>query len=317
MTSDIIAITPTALPAELEEEFGGNADDLISASGGFPVLSIRGSKWRAKVSGEEHVLKVDGNPMAEVDLVILAAQTGLSKNYYESNYAEGDNAAPACYSIDGEKPDGGAEKPQAASCAVCPRAVWGSKITEAGKKGKQCSDSKRLVVTFASNIPNEELGGPMLLRVPAASLKDLTSFARQLNAKNIDYKRIAVKMGFDETLSYPKLTFKAAYPLDTDELYEVRDARQHENVANILSGAPSDVPKPAAPAKPKAVDTEFAGRPEKKVAPIIEPAPAEAAPADEGPKVTVKKRRAAAKPEEKTPPKPEEELGSILGSLEL
>ena len=64
--SNAITIAPKQLPAELASAFGGDRTaDLISSSGGFPVISIRGSKFRVKVAGEEKPLinAQTGDPM--------------------------------------------------------------------------------------------------------------------------------------------------------------------------------------------------------------------------------------------------------------
>lgn len=269
--SNAITIAPKKLPAELAAVFGGDRTaDLISSSGGFPVISIRGSKFRVKVAGEEKPLinAETGDPMPSLELVLLDWQKGLSKIYYRKSYQEGDDSAPDCWSIDGEKPDPAAENKQSPSCAACPHNVWGSKISEQGNKTKACSDSKRVAVTFASNLHNEELGGPMLLRVPAASLKDLTAFARGMVAKGFNASTIVVRIGFDISTSFPKLTFKAVRPLNEDELYTVAELIHSEQVATIMQSAAVTPVMPVKPPAPRnvAVDTEFE----------VDPAPAPA-----------------------------------------
>lgn len=277
--------TPNAnLPAALRAAFEQNhTSDLISSSGGFPVLSIRGKAFRVKVSGEESPLinAETGDPLPSLELVLLGWQKGLSKIYYQNAYQEGDDEPPACFSVDGVYPDPQAAKKQARSCAECPHNVWGSKISPQGNKTKACSDSKRLAVTFASNLHNEELGGPMLLRVPAASLKDLTTFARNMVAKGYNANTIVVRIGFDIQVSFPKLTFKAVRALREEELYTVAELIQSEQVATIMSSAPVEAAPAAPPPKPQlVVDTEFD---EEPVAPppvaVAKPAPAKPAPA--------------------------------------
>ena len=308
MSNNITVLNDTnnipALPADLAAEFGDNGDDLISASGGFPVLSIRGSKWRVKISGEEHPLlnAETDDPVPSVELVIVAAQPGLSKIYYEQDYKEGDAEAPSCFSVSGEKPDPMAASKQSATCATCPKQVWGSKITPAGKKAKACSDAKRLAVTFASSIPNEQMGGAMLLRVPADSLKDLTQFGRELKNKGFSYQRVVIRAGFDMNASYPKLTFKAVRLLNNDELRQVVELKHSDGVSSILNEA-ADImpPKPAAPAAPvapKAVDTEFEVNPEP--APMVTLGVDKKAAAPVAPVATKPK----AVPAPKTPAKP-------------
>lgn len=311
MSNDIMK-APSNMPAELMKEFGGGANDLMSGGGGFPVMSIRASKFRVKANGEEGMLKNEqGDPLGSVEVVILWSQAGLSKNYYAKAYAEGDSSAPNCFSLEGDRPDSQSESKQSASCATCPHAVFGSRITPSGTKAKACADSKRMVVTFAGNMDNEEFGGPMLLRVPAASLKGLRQFAQRLNGRNMDFRAIVTKLSFDQEVSFPKLVFKEMRWLTEDELRSALELRNHPNVQAIMGGASeigtnapalgddfdTSVPPPSA-----ALLAQMNG--EAPAAPAAAPAPAKAAP-----------KKAAAK--KATPPKAEEELGSILNDLEL
>jgi len=321
--SNAITIAPNKLPADLAAVFGGDRTaDLISSSGGFPVISIRGSKFRVKVSGEEKPLvnAETGDPMPSLELVLLDWQKGLSKIYYRKSYQEGDDSAPDCWSIDGEKPDPAAENKQSPSCASCPHNVWGSKITEQGNKTKACSDSKRVAVTFASNLHNEELGGPMLLRVPAASLKDLTAFARGMVAKGFNASTIVVRIGFDISTSFPKLTFKAVRPLNEEELYTVAELIHSEQVATIMQSAavPAVMPvaKPPAP-RNVAVDTEFEVNPTP--APAVSVAATGKAKGEEVEDKPATKAKSAAKPVSKADAKKasgDDALAGVIAGLD-
>lgn len=296
------------IPAEYAGMFEADSDDLISgASGGFAVVSIRGSKWRIKSGGEETVVTNDeGDPMPTLEVVMIKASPALSKIYYAKSYEEGDAEAPDCYSTDGVKPSADAPNKQSDSCATCPHAVWGSKITPAGKKAKACQDSRRIAVVPAGDVENELYGGPMLLRVPAASLADLATFGKQLKAKGYPYNTIATKLGFDPNASYPKLTFKALRPLSEDELGTIAQHLQSDRLHQVL--ADDEFAAPAAPAaapkkeETKTVDVDFE-----------EPAPeAKAKPA----------KKAAAKKAEPAPEKEEpksdldNDLDDILGELD-
>lgn len=108
----------------------------------------------------------------------------------------------------------------------------------------------------------------MLLRVPAASLKDLTAFARGMVAKGFNASTIVVRIGFDISTSFPKLTFKAVRPLNEDELYTVAELIHSEQVATIMQSAAVTPVMPVKPPAPRnvAVDTEFE----------VDPAPAPA-----------------------------------------
>ena len=228
-----------------------------------------------------------------------------SRVHHDRDDEEGDAEAPDCYSQDGITPSPDSLNKQSDKCATCPNAVWGSKITPAGKKAKACQDSRRIAVVPAGDVENELYGGPMLLRVPAASLADLATFGKQLKAKGYPYNTIATKLGFDPNASYPKLTFKALRPLSEEELETIAGHLQSDRLHQVLADDEFAAPAPAAAPAPKkeeakTVDVDFE-----------EPAPA--------PKPA--KKAAAKKAEAKPEPKEEassldNDLDDILGELD-
>lgn len=251
-----------ALSEAMLADFGDSAQDLISGGPGFPFLSIRGSKFRAKISGDETAL-VDGNtgdPLPSLEIVILRTSEGTAKNYYTKEFVDGDDAAPDCFSTMGDFPDPQAENKQCESCAACPHNVWGSKISPQGNKIKACSDSKMVAITFASNLRNEEMGGPLLLRVPPASLKDLGAFGRLLNAKGAKVQQIVTRIGFDLDASYPKLTFKAVRGCTPEEMPIIHELFCSDSVVQMMEAKNPLTPvKPSQPVQVRqpTVDAEF------------------------------------------------------------
>lgn len=281
------------VPAHIAARFGDvEVNNDLSAnvgSGGYPVISYKGKVWHV-VRGDERTLITndEGEPRASLEVVILKANPSISKIYYPNGYEEGSKEKPLCYSTDGHAPASDAAEPQANKCAICPHNAWGSRVTENGAKGKACSDSRRLAVA-----PIGDLENPMLLRIPAATLKELTAYADLLNRRKAPYKAVVTKIGFDHTVAHQKLTFKALRWLTGEEADVVADVLEREIVRNIvgmeadleLEGTPparlmdqtEEKPKPK-PAKAKPVkyaatedevDTAFE--------PVEEPAPKVAA----------------------------------------
>jgi hypothetical protein len=260
------------------------------ASGGFAVLSPKGSKWRIKHKGEENMITdADGDPKSTIDLVIIDAPAHISKTYYAAGYVEGSTDAPDCQSIDGTVPDPASTSPQSASCATCPHAQFGSRITPAGKKGKACSDALRLAVVPAGDILNSNFAGAMLLRVSATAIAGFVQYNDLLKSNGKSFRAVITRVGFDPDASYPKLVFKRGRDLTEDEradvieMYSRTDALSRilsepaqprdddeEQPAQAAAPAPKaaaqrTVPAPAAPApKPKAVA-------KPKPAPVPEP----------------------------------------------
>jgi hypothetical protein len=180
-------------------------------------------------------------------LVILKASAHIAKIFYEHGYVEGSTAAPDCFSSNGVTPDAGAAKRQAASCAVCPKNAWGSRITPGGKQGKACSDSKRLAVVPLEDLRNEAFGGPLLLRVPAASLQDLAGFGQKMRALGYPYCSIGIRVAFDAQEAYPKFKFSAIRPLSEAEAQTVIELQQNPLVGRILAEGTEHAAGPSAP----------------------------------------------------------------------
>lgn len=285
--ADIVPFEDNAkLPKSLASMFTAGADDLSAGvTGGFGVVSIRGSKWRIKYQGDETVVTDENDEaIAGLELVLIKASPKLSKIFYKDTYVEGSAEAPDCFSNDGVRPDASVQDPQAKTCEVCPHNQWGSRITEAGKKAKACHDSRRVAVVPAGDLENKLYGGPMLLRIPPASLGDLAQYGKALNQKGFPYFGIITRLSFDLDAAYPKLKFKAVRVLKEAEGAVINDYLQdNEALGRILESNEFSDPAPAAESAP-AVDVELEtpaekpaaekkAAPKKKAAKKVEPEP--------------------------------------------
>ena len=249
-------------------------DDLSAGvSSGFGIISYRGKVWRTKFRGEEtSLMREDGDgPRASIEVVILKAANHLSKIFYKDGYKEGSTESPDCFSTNGLTPDINSKAKQANTCANCPMNAWGSRITPAGKPGKACSDSKRTVVVPLADMDNEVFGGPMLLRIPAASLQDLAQYGQKMGALGYPYYAIGTRISFDVKEAFPKFVFSAIRPLSDEEADRVLAMREDPRVGRILSEA-EVTPEQAAPA-------EVASAFEQPVAKIAAPKPVAPKPA--------------------------------------
>jgi len=232
------------LPAQSEFSTG--------VTGSFGVVSIRGKVWRIKYQGNETTLmRTPQEPMLSVEAVLVRGSASISKIFYEGQYTQGDDAAPDCWSANGVTPASDAPKKQSATCASCPKNAWGSKITEAGKKAKACADSRRMAIVPLGDIDNESFGGPMLLRVPPASLGELAAFDAKMRAMGYPLFAIGVRISFDINSEYQKLLYNAIRPLTEEEAQKVLALRESPQVLRILDSA--DMDHPAAPDTPEQV----------------------------------------------------------------
>jgi hypothetical protein len=264
--------------ALIERLGGGDADDLSSGvGGGYAVLSIKASKWRVKLNkGETLIVNPQtGDTVPSLELVLLRANPQLSKTYYQGKWAEGDNSSPDCWSVDGITPDASVPTPVCKSCAACPMNAFGSRVSDNGSKGKACQDVRRIAVLPLGDLANEAFGGPMLLRVPPASLGDLATYGKTMKAQGFKYQLIGTRVGFDPDASYPKINFKPIRVLTEDEQATLAalldDTSFSEKMHRILNE--SDVVADPAPAEVEQEEVTFEQPPPAVVAVPVTPKP--------------------------------------------
>jgi hypothetical protein len=230
----------------------------------FAVIGYKGRSWRLKHRGEEILLRDDrGTPTPHLDVVIVGVANAISKIYYEKSYVEGDDNPPDCFSLDGITPDAAAPKKQHDVCATCRHNAWGSRITEAGKRAKSCQDSRRIAIVPLGDILNEQLGGPMLLRIPPTSLPNLANYSDLLERKSADFNYVGTRISFDYDVAYPKLEFQALGWLTTEQAVQVVGADGNGGVcANPLIDRMLNDFGPTEPAAaPAAAPSALAGEP--------------------------------------------------------
>lgn len=245
----------------------------------YAVMGYRGKVWAVKHGGTElPLMREDGDgPRNSIEVVLVKASGPISKIYYAAGYEPGSTAAPDCWSGNGVTPDPGVQNKVHPTCADCPMNAWGSKITEAGKPAKACADSRRVAIVPAEDMQNEAYGGPMLLRVPAASLKDLKAYGDMLNSYQYPYYAAVTRISFDPAESFPKFVLAPVRPLTNDEAEFIKTLRDDRRVSVVLAekvdgaAAPATAAR-AAPASPFEADQAAA-------APATAPKPAAPKPA--------------------------------------
>lgn len=208
---------------------------------GYGTIGYKGKVWSTRYQGvETPLMRDDGDgPRGSIEVVIIKASSFIAKRYYANGFTDDAKLAPDCQSVDGVKPDPSVINKQSSTCAACPMNAWGSRVTDAGKQGKACSDSKRVAVIPLNDLANELLGGPMLLNIPAASLKDLKGYGDKLSSLSYPYYAVGTRISFDPSQAYPKFAFSAMRPLDDAEAREILRLRDDPRVARIIS-EPSD-----------------------------------------------------------------------------
>jgi hypothetical protein len=173
--------------------------------------------------------------------------------------------------------------------------VSGSRIDENGQaRGKACRDNKRAAVVPLGDLWNESLGGPMLLRIPAASLNDFATYGNALTSQGLQYFAVATKISFDPEQAYPKFVFQGTRVLTDEEAdIVIQHLNNKEQLDRIIAEDTSDLGA-AAPAgvallqQPGTPSARFAAVQEEKEEEAPAPAPKAAAPKTAKPKTQVK-----------------------------
>ena len=278
------------------------ADDLSGGlSGGFGVISFKGKVWAVSQGGQRNVVMRLDDPdeaASSIEVVILAGNPHLSKIYYKGGFVEGADTKPTCYSNNGDHPETDAVEPQSANCQTCAHNMWGSRQSDNGGKGKACSDARRLAVAAVG-----ELDNPLLLRVPAASLKDLAAFNQQVKKLQAPYHAVVCKIGFDNQVAHPKLTFKALRWLTEKEFAQSEETRASDVVQQIIASAPT---------APAVVSAQVV--PQKAVTP--QPAAAAEVEEPKKPKVPTKSKANDTVVDVATEADLDSDLAAALGSLD-
>ena len=217
-------LTPAGSTALMDlSAFVDNEDLQTGSQQKLGVLSIRASKFRIKYDGREQLISSGGQPVTKLEIVMLRAGKGRNKTYYATKYVEGANDTPDCYSMTGDKPDAQAPNPQAESCQGCPMNEFGSRMTDAGKKAKACSDNKRIAFVPKGDLANARFGGPMLLRLPTMSLASLDNLWLELRDQRggVPYNSVVVALTFDADASFPLLRMNVVRELTGEEKAEI------------------------------------------------------------------------------------------------
>ena len=182
-----------------------------------------------------------------IDACIIDVNEHLSRVYFAGAYdpnAEG--VRPDCFSDNGVGPSLTESAPQALSCTPdptgqfgCKWAVWGSKISQLGKKIPACSQKQKVALL----IPGYNI--VFLLAIPPNSHGPLREYTEHCKGHGINMADVLTRIYFkaDEVGT---LCFQGLAYID-EPTAELRQAAWNEKKTDSLVGR-TDVPRPAMPA---------------------------------------------------------------------
>jgi len=240
----------------------------------FPRISIRAGRYRLVEDGVETPVGIT------LDAIIVGANPKVSKVFFGKPYdASADNVRPDCQSNDGIRPDASISSPVSAGCANCPNNVLGSKILPSGAKSKLCADQRHIAVIAAAD-PNKVYG----LTVPVSGMKALRDYLKELDNFGTNPEEAITELGFDDTASFPKMTFKRKGYVPDKFLGKIDGIVGSDDVKIAVrlmapTGAPSSINLAAPQAQPAiAVDDAYeeTSTPVPAPAPVVETKPVKA-----------------------------------------
>lgn len=253
MSNAVTMFTPGQLPAFAKnKEMSALAKSLVgNTSAGGKRISIKGGVFRLISDGKE----VAAIEERYLDVVIVAAAPKISRVWYAGKFdpKAPTNAAPSCWSADGETPSAEAETPQAKNCASCPKNVAGS----GQGNSRACRYQQRVAVVLANDVE----GDVMQLTLPAASVfgkevgdnRPLQAYAGYLVAQGADPASVVTRIKFDTASESPKLFFKAMRWLTEDEYETAKGKGESMDATRAIT---MTVPKGTAKATQATEDDE-------------------------------------------------------------
>ena len=245
----------------------------------YPRISIKASRFRLIEDGVETPVGVN------LDVVIVGANPRVSKVFYAQAYDGSENVRPTCLSHDGITPDSSILSPVSPNCATCPHNVLGSKITPSGAKSKLCADQRHLAVVPAAD-PNKVYA----LTIAVSAMANLREYFKELQQFGVNPEEVVTELGFDDKVSFPKVTFKRKGFAPEKALAKLDAIAASEEVKEVVRAIPLRSARPAlaapAPAAAAAIAAPAIDPDYAEEAPIVTPATKTAKPKAEPVKAT-------------------------------
>lgn len=201
-------------------------------------------------------LAIDKTPVAGNTLDCVVIANAYENAWYEGKFDPNNPKPPVCYAINVSEeamaPHEKAPKPQARSCAECPKNEWGS---AADGKVKACKNIRRLAL-----LPQDAVADPekikaaevVYLKLPVLSVKNWSLYVNNVAAefKRPPFAVVTQISTVPDTKAQFKVTFKTGYKVGDAPLIEAlvaRHARESETI---------DFPYQAEATKPETEETD-------------------------------------------------------------
>ena len=207
-----LALFKNNLPDYLKEV---ELDDVTKAlaGGGSKRISLRGSKFRLVVNGDE----VSTSKNDKMEVVIVNAAKDVARQFYAKSYNKDEITAPDCWSNDGIAADKSVEKPQHHNCAECPQNIKGSGQGES----RACRHFRRLAVALAHDLHGDvyqlQLASKSIFGKGDLDHMPFDQYAKYVGSQGFNLNSLVTEMRFDEDSDTAKLFFRPVRFLQKEE----------------------------------------------------------------------------------------------------
>jgi hypothetical protein len=178
----VAAAEPSTAVVNWEDRLAGYADEEAAEEQMF------GGKFIGTRAG---VLTLDKVPCVNNKLDVIVVASTIEHAFYEGKFDPNNIKAPVCFAFGKDEdmlvPHVKSVKPQAKSCATCPKNAWGS--DPEGGRGKACKTQRRLGLIAADSVNTPEKiveAEEIYIRVPVMSVKN---WAKYVNDCKNQFKR--------------------------------------------------------------------------------------------------------------------------------
>lgn len=209
------------------------------------------------------------------DIIIVSANpTGGNtyRQWFATEYTEGEAVAPDCWSPDGEIPSPKSARPQGSTCANCPQNVKGTSKTG---RGAACQHRKNLAVVFADD-PEMRV---FRLNLPATAMfgkserqgwYTLTEYARMLANSGVVWEGVRTQISFSDGTTRG-IRFAPVGYLTEEQYNYVVHLRQQASTADVIAVDFNTKETTAAPAALPTPTPAAAAIPPPNPAPMADP----------------------------------------------
>ena len=257
-----VALFKNNLPDYLKEV---QLDDVTKAlaGGGSKRISLRGSKFRLVVNGDE----VSTSKNDKMEIVIVNAAKDVARQFYAKSYNKDEITAPDCWSNDGIAADKSIEKPQHHNCAECPQNIKGSGQGES----RACRHFRRLAVAMAHDVNGDvyqlQLASKSIFGKGDLEHMPFDQFAKYVGSQGYNLNTLVTEMRFDEDSDTAKLFFRPVRFLQKDEwqaAVQLGNTPAAKSAVQMTVYQTDNTPKLSAPKAEKPAVAEAVEEPKKR-----------------------------------------------------